>query len=757
VLSVKIRLVIICILLGTIPAIIVGGFSTYSGSKSIQNKVNESNMRNLVQVQLSVEQLLYTADHILAQFIETPAVKDSLHIDMDGENFLIFNNVEDAINNLPTYSLGISEISIANLDKKWVIDSSGIYSLENYKYQYYVDELIKKPGTSFWVDDVSVVSNAADENSGTGVCLVKKWPLFSNEPSFVAIMKIPYSQLANLISENKTLGKVMVISEDGVVIVHNDKEELGKSYNSVTYYQEAKNHPDDRGKFNIKIDNVDYSINYLKSSYNNWTYLSITSIADISKDSRAIAWFTLIACITVIVVVNVAAFIISDRFYRPIQKLYNMVVRGVPVRKESSKRRDEFSLIEERINFLLKDNFRLNNKLSIQSEQLKEYFILQLILRGLDKDVIDSRLKLYGFPVLTEPVCVLVARIDTFEGTIYKKEDKDLMLFAVNNIVGEILEDILLLKPIVVEEHQVSIIKVSSQIEDMKEIAFSATEKIQGTVKKTLNISVSIGISEPISSYSDVNKGYCECIEALKHQISLGYGAIIFYHDIRNLSGLKPVFPETLEEELLDAVKTCSYQKANELLHQFISRVFMVEASIYEYQALFVRLLTDLMQILKEFGQSYDAIVKDGISVYEQFFRLKTVGEIEKWFSTDVIKPIIENIELSEKKQYKKIVDQVLNIIHEEFHTELTLEDCAARLNYHPSYIRRILKNESGIVFSEYLAQYRIDMAKKWLVETDMLISDIAEKLKYKNTENFIRFFKKFTGMTPGKYRRLNK
>lgn len=757
VLSVKIRLVIICILLGTIPAIIVGGFSTYSGSKSIQNKVNESNMRNLVQVQLSVEQLLYTADHILAQFIETPAVKDSLHIDMDGENFLIFNNVEDAINNLPTYSLGISEISIANLDKKWVIDSSGIYSLENYKYQYYVDELIKKPGTSFWVDDVSVVSNAADENSGTGVCLVKKWPLFSNEPSFVAIMKIPYSQLANLISENKTLGKVMVISEDGVVIVHNDKEELGKSYNSVTYYQEAKNHPDDRGKFNIKIDNVDYSINYLKSSYNNWTYLSITSIADISKDSRAIAWFTLIACITVIVVVNVAAFIISDRFYRPIQKLYNMVVRGVPVRKESSKRRDEFSLIEERINFLLKDNFRLNNKLSIQSEQLKEYFILQLILRGLDKDVIDSRLKLYGFPVLTEPVCVLVARIDTFEGTIYKKEDKDLMLFAVNNIVGEILEDILLLKPIVVEEHQVSIIKVSSQIVDMKEIAFSATEKIQGTVKKTLNISVSIGISEPISSYSDVNKGYCECIEALKHQISLGYGAIIFYHDIRNLSGLKPVFPETLEEELLDAVKTCSYQKANELLHQFISRVFMVEASIYEYQALFVRLLTDLMQILKEFGQSYDAIVKDGISVYEQFFRLKTVGEIEKWFSTDVIKPIIENIELSEKKQYKKIVDQVLNIIHEEFHTELTLEDCAARLNYHPSYIRRILKNESGIVFSEYLAQYRIDMAKKWLVETDMLISDIAEKLKYKNTENFIRFFKKFTGMTPGKYRRLNK
>lgn len=64
--TVKIRLVIICILIGTIPAIIVGAFSTYRGSKAIQDKVNEGNMRNLVQVQMSVEQLLYTADHIMA-------------------------------------------------------------------------------------------------------------------------------------------------------------------------------------------------------------------------------------------------------------------------------------------------------------------------------------------------------------------------------------------------------------------------------------------------------------------------------------------------------------------------------------------------------------------------------------------------------------------------------------------------------------------------------------------------------------------
>ena len=224
----------------------------------------------------------------------------------------------------------------------------------------------------------------------------------------------------------------MIIGEDGYVIAHTNKEQWGKDYNLINFYQMATSQNADSGRFIIEIDKTDYSINYLKSSYNDWIYISKTSIADISKDSRTIAWFTLIACLTVILLVYVVTLIVTSRFYRPIQKLYNMVSR-VQDRKEPLKRQDEFLLIEDRISVLLKDNYVLNNKLSIQSRQLKEYFILQLVLRDMDKEVVDSRVKLYGFPKLEKPVCVLVTRIDTFEDTIYQNDDMDLMLFAINN------------------------------------------------------------------------------------------------------------------------------------------------------------------------------------------------------------------------------------------------------------------------------------------------------------------------------------
>ncbi|MFB4390061.1 helix-turn-helix domain-containing protein, partial [Bacillus sp. BR_10] len=47
----------------------------------------------------------------------------------------------------------------------------------------------------------------------------------------------------------------------------------------------------------------------------------------------------------------------------------------------------------------------------------------------------------------------------------------------------------------------------------------------------------------------------------------------------------------------------------------------------------------------------------------------------------------------------------------------------------------------------------RHHVAKNWLVETDMSVKEISEKLKYKNPQNFIRSFKKLEGTTPGKYR----
>jgi AraC-like DNA-binding protein len=76
------------------------------------------------------------------------------------------------------------------------------------------------------------------------------------------------------------------------------------------------------------------------------------------------------------------------------------------------------------------------------------------------------------------------------------------------------------------------------------------------------------------------------------------------------------------------------------------------------------------------------------------------------------------------------------------------------RLHYNPNYLSSIFKKEYGTTFSDYLVSYRLEIAKKWLVQGDMTIKEIAERLQYQNSQNFIRSFRKKEQITPGMYRK---
>jgi len=55
-----------------------------------------------------------------------------------------------------------------------------------------------------------------------------------------------------------------------------------------------------------------------------------------------------------------------------------------------------------------------------------------------------------------------------------------------------------------------------------------------------------------------------------------------------------------------------------------------------------------------------------------------------------------------------------------------------------------------------YLRQWRFEVARSWLRETDYTLAEIAEALGYESEASFSRAFKKATGHTPGGVRRDN-
>ncbi|GAB6085885.1 AraC family transcriptional regulator [Alkaliphilus crotonatoxidans] len=96
---------------------------------------------------------------------------------------------------------------------------------------------------------------------------------------------------------------------------------------------------------------------------------------------------------------------------------------------------------------------------------------------------------------------------------------------------------------------------------------------------------------------------------------------------------------------------------------------------------------------------------------------------------------------------------KAINYIHNNLGEDLTLERVAEHVNLSRCYFCTQFKKETRLSFSNYLAHARIEKSKFLLTHSDKSILDIAILLGFNSQNYFTTQFKKFTGMTPKKFR----
>lgn len=106
-----------------------------------------------------------------------------------------------------------------------------------------------------------------------------------------------------------------------------------------------------------------------------------------------------------------------------------------------------------------------------------------------------------------------------------------------------------------------------------------------------------------------------------------------------------------------------------------------------------------------------------------------------------------------ETLQSEGVVNRVKRFIHENYQRDLTRDDLAASVFLTPDYLSKMFKNETKMSMIEYLNVYRIEMARRMLVERSVSVGAVAAATGFDNLSYFSTVFKKMTGETPGGYR----
>ena len=110
----------------------------------------------------------------------------------------------------------------------------------------------------------------------------------------------------------------------------------------------------------------------------------------------------------------------------------------------------------------------------------------------------------------------------------------------------------------------------------------------------------------------------------------------------------------------------------------------------------------------------------------------------------------------TQEYQTTKPIREAQRYVREHYAEKIMLEDVAGEVNLSPVYFSTLFKKETNQNFSTYLSEYRMEKAKKLLVESNETVSAIAEKVGYAEQKYFSQQFKKIVGVKPNVYRKLH-
>lgn len=101
-----------------------------------------------------------------------------------------------------------------------------------------------------------------------------------------------------------------------------------------------------------------------------------------------------------------------------------------------------------------------------------------------------------------------------------------------------------------------------------------------------------------------------------------------------------------------------------------------------------------------------------------------------------------------------RLAEEAAAYLREHYHDPYHSGKLSAALRFHPAYIARCMNRVFGCTPLEYVTRYRIEQAKRMLMNTDWPIGRVAEEAGFETFSFFSRCFRRLAGVAPREYRR---
>ncbi|RKN84927.1 helix-turn-helix domain-containing protein [Paenibacillus ginsengarvi] len=741
------KLLLYSLLLSIMPVLTVGLLSSYIATRSIQQEVDQNHLYMLNQMQVQLNQFMKSI-HTNSIFIATNiSVEKSVREGPGIENLTAMLDMNETIRRIRSTSP--VDFNVSLLYKK--------YNGFAYSNKFSAQELagmrlltiLEKMNP---VENEAVVVPPGTFDDQPDLLLFRPVPIGSAYTDGVLVLHVSPNDILRFVGsmEHSYGTRVMVADEQNRIVISSNYSEMGKPLQTII--QQAKDGNPEEGPGNLTIGGQEYKVYREKSSANNWTYIALTSVKELTAQSDRIRLTTWIVVCVLVGLWTLLATFGSRRMYVPIQRLSE---RLVPRQRQERGRGDGLADIGAYVEQLADTNRQLHNRLNEQFPYLRQG-VFQHLLRGeLTERELNIAAEHAGMALQGEYVYVCVAEADdipVFDST-YREKDRSLIHYALLKMLEETFHGVPFCAGFTPKTGQVVLlIGMNAADEEAAASLKRMADDARRHVREYFRFAISVAIGSPLRSFTAIGKGYEEAVALLGHRFILGEDRTIAADQADE--GLMRLSRETGETQkmIVHHVLHGNMDDSRGLLEQLVQELRFAQITPETARGLFSYMLGELDYMLQQTG--CDIRQAAGIDVYRKLHGLRSLPELEKWLTDELFPAIKAHLAAESVSKQTKTIREVMSYVRHHLDEDMTLQKAADHFSLSVSYLSKLFKDEAGLNFSEYVLGLRMNKAKEWLEHTDMPIKDIADKIGYASVQNFNRVFKQWSGVPPGEFRK---
>lgn len=396
--------------------------------------------------------------------------------------------------------------------------------------------------------------------------------------------------------------------------------------------------------------------------------------------------------------------------------------------------------------------------------------VLPLILAGFVMDLINGnivdaeelKIRAHFLGIKNIPRAALHIRADKPAGAAYS----ELEWQVVQKQIGELIKAALLPCPdslaVPVGNGKFAVLLSVAEAADdqeVRQISQLVAENIRQIVLQKTAISVTVGVGRPATGPQGLACSYYDAVTAAEFRLLYGSNQSIVAEDIIMYADLDLIQRKRTNQDLMQAVRMGDWELAkNQLQSLWAEAGFDHNHLVQDFKIQLLEVITQVSRAAVEGGLEPDQVATLSLAaslqiVNNDFIEPKSLSNIHETVCA-WLEGLVKQVGITREKRNYKLIEAAVCFLEENCHQDLSLEEVAKHVFLSPCYFSRVFKQVKGYNFSEYLTRMRIAKAKALLVDTTYLISEIAERVGYKDVRYFGQVFKKIAGCTPLNYRR---